>query len=148
MTARRIAFFTDSFHEVNGVALTSRQFVAFAQRNAIPLLSVHAGPANDTSQEGSVTTVQFQRGRLRWNLEHDLAFDWLFLRYRKRLRAALKAFRPDLVHITGPNDAGILGAILAYELGVPLVASWHTNLHEFAAFRLDSFLGRLPSFPR
>ena len=148
MTLRRIAFFTDSFHEVNGVALTSREFVAFAQRNSIPLLSVHAGPANDTVQEGSITTVQFQRGRFRWNLEHDLAFDWLFLRHRKRLRAALEGFRPDLVHITGPNDAGILGAMLAYELRVPLVASWHTNLHEFAASRLDNFLGLLPVFPR
>jgi glycosyltransferase involved in cell wall biosynthesis len=31
----------------------------------------------------------------------------------------------------------MLGAILAYDLGIPLVASWHTNIHEFAARRLE-----------
>jgi hypothetical protein len=29
MTPRRVAFFTHRFHEVNGVVLTSREFVAF-----------------------------------------------------------------------------------------------------------------------
>ena len=31
---------------------------------------------------------------------------------------------------------------------VPLVASWHTNLYEFAASRLDNFLRLLPDSPR
>jgi hypothetical protein len=79
----------------------------------------------------------------RWNLEHDLAIDLAFLRHRKRLGAALAEFEPDLVHITGPNHAGILGAIVAHNLGLPLVTSWHTNIHEFGARRLD----RLPGVP-
>ena len=83
-------------------------------------------------------------GRLRWNLERDLAIDLLFFRHRRRLKAALEEFRPDLIHITGPGDTGILGLILAYDLRVPLVASWHTNLHEFGARRLDRFFRWLP----
>lgn len=144
----RVAFFTDSFHEVNGVALTSREFDAFARRRSIPFFSVHAGPRDQTFQDGSVTTVEFRRGSFRWNLERDLAIDFLFLRHRKRLLAELAAFRPDLVHITGPGDAGILGAMLAHQLGVPLVASWHTNLHEFGASRLRSALACLPDSAR
>jgi glycosyltransferase involved in cell wall biosynthesis len=145
MTWRRVAFFTDSFHEVNGVALTSREFIAFAQRHQAPVLSIHAGSADGILQEGSVTTLEFRRRWLRWNLEHDLAFDWLFLRHRKPLKAALVEFHPDLIHITGPSDAGILGAMLAYDLRVPLVASWHTNLHEFGARRLGKVLSPLPA---
>ena len=144
MISRRVAFFTDSFHEVNGVALTSREFVAFARRRSLPMFSVHAGPANRTLQDGSITTFEFQRGPVRWNLEHDLAIDFLFLRHLKRLRAELARFRPDLIHITGPSDSGILGAILAHELRVPLAASWHTNIREFGARRLGQFLGFLP----
>jgi glycosyltransferase involved in cell wall biosynthesis len=136
--------FTDSFHEVNGVALTSREFVDFARRQALPLLSVHAGRRNWSMREGSVATVEFERGRLRWNLEHDLSFDWLFMAHKRRLAAALREFEPDLVHITGPGDAGILGAMLAYELHVPLAASWHTNLHEFAGRRLARKLTLAP----
>jgi phosphatidylinositol alpha 1,6-mannosyltransferase len=144
VTARRVAFFTDSFHEVNGVALTSGEFVRFAGRRGIPLFSVHAGPQKRPSREGSIVTVEFQRGPARWTLEHDLAIDLLFLRHRKRLRSALLEFKPDLVHITGPGDAGILGALCAYEFEVPLAASWHTNLHEFGGRRLARCLGFLP----
>lgn len=144
MNARRVAFFTDSYHEVNGVALTSREFVRFAQRRALPMFSVHAGPRNAVMEEGPVTTCEFDRGLVRWRLEHDLSIDLLLLRHLGRLRAALARFQPDLVHITGPSDSGILGAILAHEFGVPLVASWHTNLHEFAARRLSKALRFLP----
>jgi phosphatidylinositol alpha 1,6-mannosyltransferase len=148
VTARRVAFFTDSFHEVNGVALTSREFVRFAQRRELPMFSVHAGPRTGASQSGSVTTFEFHRGLVKWKLEHDLAIDFLFPRYRWKLRAALDEFKPDLVHITGPSDSGLLGAILAHELGVPLVASWHTNLHEFGARRLANVLRFLPERAR
>lgn len=148
MTARRVAFFTDSFHEVNGVALTSREFVRFAERRSLPMLAVHAGPRTSLLQNGSVTTFEFHRGLVKWRLEHDLAIDFLALRYRSKLRAALAEFKPDLVHITGPSDSGFLGAILAYDLGVPLVASWHTNLHEFGARRLAKMLGFLPEEAR
>jgi phosphatidylinositol alpha 1,6-mannosyltransferase len=44
MNTPRVAFFTDSFHEVNGVALTSREFARFAREKGYPFLSVHAGP--------------------------------------------------------------------------------------------------------
>ena len=85
MTRRRVAFFTDSFHEVNGVALTSREFVNYARRHSLPLFSVHAGPENRITQDGSVTTFEFSRGPVRVGLEHDLAIDLLFWRFRARL---------------------------------------------------------------
>src|SRR5262245_7650497 len=58
----RVAFFTDSFHEVNGVAHTSRQFEAFARRRGIPFLSVHAGEATTKFEDGPVSTVELKRG--------------------------------------------------------------------------------------
>jgi hypothetical protein len=63
-----VAFFADSFHQVSGVGLTSREFAAFAQRRGLPFLSVHAGPADRTFRHGPLTTVEFQRCRPRWNL--------------------------------------------------------------------------------
>ena len=42
----RVAFFPDAYHEVDGVANTSRHFEAFARRRGIPFLLVHAGPEN------------------------------------------------------------------------------------------------------
>ncbi|MEQ1886880.1 MAG: glycosyltransferase [Bryobacteraceae bacterium] len=140
MTPPRVAFFTDSLHEINGVALTSREFVRFAERTGRHLLAVCAGPGNRVHQHGSVRCVQLARSRILLRLERDLSFDLLFLRHRSRLRRHLTEFAPNLIHITGPSHIGMLGAILAHELRIPLVASWHTNVHEFAGRRLEQRL--------
>ena len=140
----RVAFFTDSFHEVNGVAHTSRHFDAFVRRRRLPFLNVHAGPKTGFSTDGPVATLELQRGPVGFALEQDMSFDLLLLRYRNLVAKALKQFGAELIHITGPSDVGILGAWMAWELGLPMVASWHTNLHEFGARRLEKVLGVLP----
>jgi len=139
----RVAFFTDSFHEANGVALTSRQFAAFAKSRFHPFFSVHAGERTAHWKRGTFETFEVATSGWKLQLEHDLAFDLLFARHRKALRAALKTFQPDLIHVTGPGHLGLLGALLAHELQVPLVASWHTNVHEFGARRLRKMLPAL-----
>ena len=142
--APRVAFFTDSFHEVNGVAHTSRHFDAFVRRRGLPFLNIHAGPRTTLHRDGPVWTLELERGRVGFALEHDMSFDLLLLRHRHVVAKALKEFGAELIHITGPSDIGILGAYLAWEAGLPLVASWHTNLHEFGARRLALKLGLLP----
>ncbi len=140
----RVAFFTDSFHEVNGVALTSRQLDAFARRRGIPFFSAHAGPTTRLWTDGSVTTYELGRGALAFGVEKDLYVDPVLMRYRRRVREALREFQPDLLHITGPNDVSLLGAVLAKDLEIPMTASWHTNVHEYAAWRLEKRLRVAP----
>src|SRR5262249_3652930 len=57
---------------------------------------------------------------------------------------ALTAFKPDVIHITSPGEFGQLGALLAHSLSIPLAASWHTNLHQYAGRRLEKLLSFLP----
>jgi glycosyltransferase involved in cell wall biosynthesis len=145
MTAPRIAFFPDSFHEVNGVALTSRQFEAFARRRNLPFLCVRAGDrAQAFTEEGSVWTLELPRGFLSFALEKDLRFDPAFLRHIPLIGEVLERFRPELIHITGPSEVGLLGAGLAHHLELPLAASWHTNVHEYLVRRSDFLLRLLP----
>ena len=133
----RVAYFPDSFHEVNGVAHTSRNFVAFAQRHGLPFLCVRAGRrANAFEQEGELRTLELGRSGLAVSLEQDLHFDTLFFRYRDLISQTVRDFRPDVIHITGPSELGIFGAYFAWKLHIPLVASWHTNVHEYAARRM------------
>src|SRR5262245_22979767 len=139
----RIAFFTDSFYEINGVGLTSRHLEAFARRREFPFLTVRCGPRTVLRAEEPVWTFELARGPAAFAVDRDLFFDLLLCRHWGRLRAGLKAFRPDLIHITSPGDVGILGAWSAHRLGIPLLASWHTNLHEFGARRLEKLLSWL-----
>src|SRR5580658_4778790 len=145
MPAPRVAYFPDSFHEINGVAHTSRQFEDFARRRNLPFLCVRAGNRNPRLlTEGNLTTLELRRGALSFALDKDLSFDPGFLRHLPAITRALREFRPDIVHITGPSENGILGAALANHLHLPLAASWHTNVHEYAARRSNWFLRHLP----
>ena len=140
----RVAFFTDSFHEVNGVAHTSRHFDKFARKRGLPFLNIHAGPRTQLTEDGLVWTMELKRGGIGFQIETDMSFDLLFFRYRRRLQELLKRFGAELVHITGPSDVGMLGAFVAHDLKLPLVASWHTNIHEFGARRLLKTLSFIP----
>ena len=141
----RVAYFPDSFHEVNGVAHTSRHFEAFARRRNLPFLCVRAGDrAQALTEDGNVWTLELPRGFLSFALEKDLRFDPAFLRHIPLIGEVLERFHPDLIHITGPSEVGMLGAGLAHHLGLPLAASWHTNVHEYAARRSEWFLRLLP----
>jgi glycosyltransferase involved in cell wall biosynthesis len=141
----RVAYFPDSFNEVNGVAHTSRHFEAFARRRNLPFLCVRAGDrATAFMQDGNVGTLELPRGFLSFALEKDLRFDPAFLRHIPLIGEVLDRFKPDLIHITGPSEVGMLGARLAYEMELPLAASWHTNVHEYLARRSDWFFKLLP----
>jgi len=137
----RVAYFPDSFHEVNGVAHTSRHFEAFARRRNLPFLCVRSGErVPKLIADDNVWTLESPRGVLSFALEKDLRFDLAFLRHMPLISKVLKRFEPNLIHITGPSDVGILGAWLAHHHGLPLAASWHTNVHEYAARRSGWFL--------
>jgi phosphatidylinositol alpha 1,6-mannosyltransferase len=144
----RVAYLPDTFYEINGVAHTSRHFEAFAQRRDLPFFCLHPGKretAIHEQQQGELTTLEIPRGSaVSFRLEKDLTFDPAFVRHKKFLEDRLRAFRPDIIHVTGPSEPGILGAWLARNLRIPLVASWHTNLHEYAAQRSGWFLRVLP----
>lgn len=134
----RVAYFPDSFHEVNGVAHTSRNFVAFARDREIPMLCVRAGAKSRRCRpEGSVQALELGRSPLAVQMERDLYFDPLFFRYTNLISETVRSFRPEVIHITGPSELGMFGAYFAWKLKVPLVASWHTNVHEYAARRMS-----------
>ncbi len=140
----RVAFFTDAFYEANGVGTLSREFEGYASRHQFPCFSVHAGPATGIRVEGSITTFELKRGPLAFPLDRELRCDPFLTRYRDLTLNELASFGADVVHITGPGDVGILGAWVAHDLRVPLVASWHTNLQEYAEKRLYRSLDWAP----
>ena len=141
----RVAFFSCVYHEVDGVAETSRQFESFARRQQLPFLMVHAGPQDEIRTEGSVTRVQFQRSPMKFPLDQAHDYDLLFLRHYRKLEPLLRQFCPDVVQITGPSDVGTLGAYVAHKMRIPLAASWQTNLHQYARRRVAAGVSFLPN---
>jgi len=132
----RVAFLADTFHEVNGAARTCRELTAFANRQGYPFFSVRFAQQESFTQQGAFWTMELTRSPISVGVDPDLRFDLTFYRLRERLEQRLREFAPDVIHVIGPGELGILGAIAAWRLHVPLVVSWHTNVHEYAARRL------------
>jgi phosphatidylinositol alpha 1,6-mannosyltransferase len=145
MRPPRVAYFPDSFHEVNGVAHTSRNFVAYAERHNLPFLCVRAGTRElAVEQHGNLRTLELPRSLASVGMEKDLAFDPVFWRHADLIADELHRFKPDLLHMTGPSELGIFAAYFAWKLKLPLAASWHTNVHEYAARRLTWLTKLMP----
>lgn len=126
------------------MARTSRQLIDNACRNGLPFRWVRPGRAFRRWHEHSVETVELRRSRLAFRVEADLWQDPTILRYRRFLRRRFTDCRPDLVHVTSKGDSGLLGCTLAREFGLPIVASWHTNVHEHASWRFHKAARFLP----
>jgi glycosyltransferase involved in cell wall biosynthesis len=141
----RVALFCETYHEINGVALTARQLVGYARRHNLPLLAIHGGKHPGTYDEGSVRRVELKRAWASIGIESDLEYDFFFWRYTEVIREELRKFQPDVIHITSPGELGQIGVYLSRKLNIPLVASWHTNFHQFVARRLQKLMGFLPS---
>ncbi len=143
--ALRVAFFPDAYHEVDGVANTSRHFEQFALRRGLPFLTVLGGTKNSLEHDGSVTRLECKRSPIGFPLDKKHDFDLAFMRHYGKVADQVRAFEPDVIHITGPSDVGILGTVIAQRMHIPLAASWHTNVHEYAERR---GVGLLPFLPK
>ena len=87
------------------------------------------------------------RAACTFRLDMGLRFDLLIWRQADWLRRQLNDFNPDIVHITGPGDIGMVCARLSHTLRVPkppLVGAWHTNVHQYARMRATPMLNLLP----
>jgi glycosyltransferase involved in cell wall biosynthesis len=136
--------FTDSYAEANGVARVTQALEAYTTRRNLPLLCVYGGATTRTVDCGPVKRLELRRSQASFRLEHDLAFDPLLWRHYHTAKRMLQTFRPDVLHLTGPSDAGQLGALLGHRLSIPMVGSWHTNLHQYAALRWSRWCRWLP----
>ncbi len=140
----RLALFPCTYREIDGVANTSRQFAEFARNHGYPMLLVHAGPSDELVIDGSLTRVQLRRGPATFPLDGHHEFDLLFMRHYPKIAKIVRDFSPNIIHLTGPSDVGILATYVAYRLRISSAASWQTNVHQFARCRVSQALSSWP----
>ncbi len=131
----RVALFACAYNEIDGVANTCHQFEEFAKRRELPFLNIHGGFDHFAKVDGSVVSHEFQRRWPKFPVDKKHEYDLGFWRYYRNIASTVRDFKPDVLHITGPSDVGQMGALIAHKLHIPLVASWHTNVHEYAERR-------------
>ncbi len=137
----RVAFFTDTFTEINGVALTSRRLTEFAQRRGYPFLCIRGADRSLRRHEYATTHIELARGPFAFSLDKGLRHDPMLWRHESDVAAVIRDFKPDIIHVVSPGDVSGIGVYIAKKVKLPLAISWHTNLHEFGAMRLARLLG-------
>lgn len=121
----RVAIFTDNdFGKVNGVTTTLKAVLQHTADQA----SVRVYTASDL---GVDTESYYAAPSVGIGLPFypDMRIYWPRL---ARLAKAVHARGVDVVHLTTPGPVGLAGRRLAQRIGVPVVASYHTHLGDYA----------------
>ncbi len=136
----RVALFTDTYDEVNGVANTFRRLVRHCAESNVRL-DVYAhgdGPACESN--GSARVFRFPaRMPVRYypGLSVDLAPP------SRALTSRFEDNRYDVIHLATPGSMGLAGLHLAGRTS-PILGSYHTELADYVRARVRS-IGRLMS---
>lgn len=120
----RLALVTETFPpEVNGVARTlGRWLDAFTARgHAVQVIRPRQQPEASRANRVLGLRIPFYPA-LRIGLASPL-----------RVRRALAAAQPDLVHVATEGPLGLAALFGAWQLGIPVATSFHTNFDYYAA---------------
>jgi len=121
-TMPRIAMFTDTYDEVNGVGSVLRELVQHAVGNDWPFTLVSAGPGRSSQPCRDIfaavesTFLDVYRG-----------FPFALLPILEVLRWC-EAADVEVIHAATPGPVGLVAWLVASSLDVPFVATYHTDL--------------------
>ena len=134
----KVALFTDTYDEVNGVANTFRYLTDWCRKNDKRLdVYAHAEKADSAEERGSVNIYRY-RPAAPVDIYFDMIFDIKLARLRIIRQARQRKY--DLIHTATPGSMG-LNALLAAKAGdIPLIGSYHTALPEYVKDRIDNIV--------
>ncbi len=138
----KVALFTDTYDEVNGVANTFRYLTDYCAAKGKELdIYTHAEEEGEDGVEerGTVRILRYKPA-IPVDIYFDMIFDLKVVRFRILKEA--KGQRYDLIHTATPGSMG-LNALLAARGGkVPLIGSYHTSLPEYVRVRVEKIVER------
>jgi len=118
----RVAVFTDTYHPtINGVTYVVDTWARYWNDNHGRMEVVYPDASDYTSQlnEHPIPSIPFP-----FYKGYRIGFPWI--------PAAVRDV--DIVHIHSVYSVGVAGAALSRALGVPLVASYHTDMSEYSNY--------------
>ncbi len=136
----RIAVFTDTLDQVNGVSNTYEHLAAYCRRRKIDLDFFTYGFRPYLEKQGSVRIFRY-RPRLPIRYYAGLVFDlWT---PRGNLLEDCRQGGYDLIHAATPGSMGLNALAAARKLRLPLVGVYHTALPEYVETRRRRLMTRL-----
>ena len=126
--APRIALFTDTYREVNGVTTILQRFHEHALAHGWPLTIIDSAPEEERSP-GRYTFKAVES--LAWSVYRDYPMNVL---PPLQLMRWCESEDVSLIHAATPGPVGIAAVLAAKALDLPLVGTYHTDLPHLGYF--------------
>jgi phosphatidylinositol alpha 1,6-mannosyltransferase len=122
----RIAIFTETFlPKIDGIVNTFCYFLDYLAAQGHD--SLLFAPEGSLAHYANTPVIRYPGVTFPWYPELKLAWPtWSIGRH-------LAGFRPDVVHVANPVSLGMAGIFQARRQGIPVAASFHTDVAGFAA---------------
>ena len=135
-TEPHVAMFTDTIEEINGVAAVLQPLVAFAESQGWPFTMVSCG-----SERVSRPTHETFKALDRFSFDVYEEFP-LYVPPVLQILHWCEDNHIDVIHAATPGPVGMIAVLLARTLGLPLVASYHTDLPRLGYFLTSDHIVR------
>lgn len=138
----RIALFTDTFGQTNGVTRTLYRLVRHQPRDDIEIDLYTYGAREEQEQMATGRIYRFAPA-LPIHYYPGMPFDGALGNFR--VLSAFRASRYDVVHVATPGSMGICGIALAGQYRIPMIGTYHTSLPAYVRARARLFADQLCS---
>jgi len=135
----KIALFTDTYDQINGVANTFRYLTHYFRKHNL-LLDIYTHSDNsDTVEELGTVRILRYKPTIPVDIYFDMIFDLKFPRFR--ILKECKNRHYDIIHTATPGSMG-LNALVAAGSKIPLIGSYHTSVPEYVKERIDTIVSK------
>jgi glycosyltransferase involved in cell wall biosynthesis len=122
----KIALFTDTLHEINGVAITIRRLVETAKNRGVELTVITSSTRETTYENGVMNFRQVGDFVLPEYPELKLSFPPLLdvIEYFER-----EGF--TRIHVSTPGSIGLIALLIAKLMDIPISGTYHTDIPRY-----------------
>lgn len=132
----KIALFTDTLDEINGVAITIRRLIRAARDRGVELTVITAGDSCDATLEGVVKFRSVGDFILPEYPELRLNFPPIL-----DIMDFIEREGFTRIHISTPGTVGLLGLLVARMMDIPVAGTYHTDIPQYVrSLTNDEFL--------
>ena len=131
----KVAHFTDTFHEINGVALTLRQQVALAGKNSKALTVITC----DSIKEEVVSGIKNFKPIGFYKLPEYEELKLFFPPFLEMLSFCYEE-KFTIIHSATPGPIGLAALGIAKILKIPICGTYHTALPQYARYLTEDKL--------
>ncbi|MCF7958457.1 MAG: glycosyltransferase family 1 protein [Phycisphaerae bacterium] len=134
----RVALFTDTYDEINGVGNTFRYLTDFCQKTGRCLDVYTHSDSQDAIEEFGTVRICRYKPAIPIDIYFDMIFDLKIPRFR--IFKDFKAGNYDVIHTATPGSMGLNALAVAKINKIPLMGTYHTSLPEYVRDRVDKIV--------